>query len=145
MAAAERTGEDMWRLPLTDRLREQLKSPIADMRNTGDRFGGAITAGLFLKTFAKDTPWVHVDIAGPASLTSDAALAAQGRHRLRGRDDRRVRDASLTHSRRERSSTDRWHRVCACSGVSRGSRMLTRSRFDSRPGGWYDDRVRGLS
>ena len=52
------------------RLREQLKSQIADMRNTGDRFGGAITAGLFLKTFAKDTPWVHVDIAGPASLTS---------------------------------------------------------------------------
>lgn len=68
MNAAERTGEDMWRLPLNNRLREQLKSPIADMRNTGDRFGGAITAGLFLKTFAKDTPWVHVDIAGPASL-----------------------------------------------------------------------------
>ncbi len=68
LAVAERTGEDMWRLPLTGRLREQLKSSIADMRNTGDRFGGAITAGLFLKTFAKDTPWVHVDIAGPASL-----------------------------------------------------------------------------
>jgi leucyl aminopeptidase len=67
LAAAERTGEDMWRLPLNSRLREQLKSPIADMRNTGDRYGGAITAGLFLKTFAKDTPWVHVDIAGPAS------------------------------------------------------------------------------
>jgi leucyl aminopeptidase len=70
MTAADRTGEDMWRLPLTSRLREQLKSPIADMRNTGDRFGGAITAGLFLKTFAKDTPWVHVDIAGPASLST---------------------------------------------------------------------------
>ena len=70
MSTAERTGEDMWRLPLNGRLREQLKSPIADMRNTGDRFGGAITAGLFLKTFAKDTPWVHVDIAGPASLSS---------------------------------------------------------------------------
>ena len=68
--ASERTGEDMWRLPLNGRLREQLKSPIADMRNTGDRFGGAITAGLFLKTFAKDTPWVHVDIAGPASVSS---------------------------------------------------------------------------
>ena len=39
----------MWRLPLNNRLREQLKSPIADMRNTGDRYGGAITAGLFLK------------------------------------------------------------------------------------------------
>lgn len=70
MAVAEHTGEDMWRLPLNPRLRDQLKSPIADMRNTGERFGGAITAGLFLKTFAKTTPWVHVDIAGPASLTA---------------------------------------------------------------------------
>jgi leucyl aminopeptidase len=70
MSIAERTGEDMWRLPLNNRLREQLKSSIADMRNTGDRYGGTITAGLFLKTFAKDTPWVHVDIAGPASVSS---------------------------------------------------------------------------
>ena len=70
LEAAERAGEDMWRLPLNPRLREQLKSSVADMRNTGDRFGGAITAGLFLKVFAKETPWVHVDIAGPASLTT---------------------------------------------------------------------------
>jgi leucyl aminopeptidase len=70
LSIAGRTGEDMWRLPLNPRLREQLKSSIADMRNTGDRFGGAITAGLFLKTFVKDTPWVHVDIAGPASVGS---------------------------------------------------------------------------
>jgi leucyl aminopeptidase len=78
LAAAERAGEDMWRLPLNPRLREQLKSPVADMRNTGDRFGGAITAGLFLKTFAKDTPWVHVDIAGPASLSSSRAYQPRG-------------------------------------------------------------------
>jgi leucyl aminopeptidase len=69
LAAAGRAGEEMWRLPLLPRLREQLKSPIADLRNTGDRFGGAITAGLFLKTFVKDTPWVHVDLAGPAAVT----------------------------------------------------------------------------
>jgi leucyl aminopeptidase len=78
MSIAERTGEDMWRLPLTSRLREQLKSPIADMRNTGDRFGGAITAGLFLKTFAKDTPWVHIDIAGPASLSTTRPSQPKG-------------------------------------------------------------------
>jgi leucyl aminopeptidase len=78
LTIAERTGEDMWRLPLNNRLREQLKSPIADMRNTGDRFGGAITAGLFLKTFAKDTPWVHVDIAGPASLSSGRPSQPKG-------------------------------------------------------------------
>jgi leucyl aminopeptidase len=78
MSVAERTGEDMWRLPLTARLREQLKSSVADMRNAGDRFGGAITAGLFLKTFAKDTPWVHVDIAGPASLTTTRPSQPKG-------------------------------------------------------------------
>lgn len=78
LATAERAGEDMWRLPLNSRLREQLKSPIADMRNTGDRYGGAITAGLFLKTFAKDTPWVHVDIAGPASTTTTRPSQPKG-------------------------------------------------------------------
>jgi leucyl aminopeptidase len=78
LATAERAGEDMWRLPLNNRLREQLKSPIADMRNTGDRYGGAITAGLFLKTFAKDTPWVHVDIAGPASSSSPRPSQPKG-------------------------------------------------------------------
>src|SRR6185503_4895910 len=78
LATAEKTGEDMWRLPLNSRLREQLKSPIADMRNTGDRYGGAITAGLFLKTFAKDTPWVHVDIAGPASTTGPRPSQPKG-------------------------------------------------------------------
>ena len=78
LAVADRTGEDMWRLPLNNRLREQLKSPIADMRNTGDRYGGAITAALFLKAFAKDTPWVHVDIAGPASTSSTRPSQPKG-------------------------------------------------------------------
>jgi leucyl aminopeptidase len=78
LAAAGRAGEEMWRLPLLPRLREQLKSPIADLRNTGDRYGGAITAGLFLKTFAKDTPWVHVDIAGPASLSTTRPSQPKG-------------------------------------------------------------------
>jgi leucyl aminopeptidase len=70
LQAAEASGEDMWRMPMNPRLRESLKSQVADMRNTGDRNGGAITAALFLKTFAKDTPWLHVDLAGPASLSS---------------------------------------------------------------------------
>lgn len=75
---AQRTGEEMWRLPLIARLREQLKSQIADLRNTGERFGGAITAALFLKTFAKDTPWVHVDIAGPASTSTPRPSQPKG-------------------------------------------------------------------
>jgi leucyl aminopeptidase len=78
LGTAERTGEDMWRLPLNPRLRDQLKSSVADMRNTGDRFGGAITAGLFLKTFARDTPWVHVDIAGPALAGSPRPSQPKG-------------------------------------------------------------------
>ena len=78
MSAAQRSGEDMWRLPLNGRLRDQLKSNVADMRNTGDRFGGAITAGLFLKTFVKTTPWMHVDIAGPASVSTSRAAQPKG-------------------------------------------------------------------
>lgn len=78
LGAAETTGEDMWRLPLNTRLKEQLRSPIADMRNTGERWGGTITAGLFLKHFAKDTPWVHVDIAGPASVSAGRPAQPRG-------------------------------------------------------------------
>lgn len=69
LEAASKAGEDMWRLPLNKRLKEQLKSNIADMRNTGERYGGAITAGLFLQNFVKDSNWVHVDIAGPSSTS----------------------------------------------------------------------------
>jgi leucyl aminopeptidase len=64
--AARRAGEDCWRMPLTERLAEQLRSSVADLKNIGDSYGGAITAALFLKEFVGDTPWVHVDIAGPA-------------------------------------------------------------------------------
>ena len=53
-------------LELPEVLKEQLKSPIADMRNTGERGGGAITAGLFLSEFTEGQRWVHVDIAGPS-------------------------------------------------------------------------------
>lgn len=64
-AAAERSGEKLWRMPLEDKYFEGMKSLVADMKNTGPRFGGAITAALFLKQFVKDTPWAHLDIAGP--------------------------------------------------------------------------------
>ena len=61
------TGEKFWRLPCTDDYRELIKSQIADIRNTGgSRWGGATTAAMFLKEFACDTPWVHLDIAGCA-------------------------------------------------------------------------------
>ena len=66
--AAERAGERVWALPLPEDYRPQLDSPIADLKNIGGgRFGGALTAGLFLREFVPEgTPWVHLDIAGPA-------------------------------------------------------------------------------
>jgi leucyl aminopeptidase len=66
-AAAKAVGEDMWPMPLNAKLRGMLKSPIADMKNIGERWGGAITAALFLKEFVGEATWAHLDIAGPAS------------------------------------------------------------------------------
>ncbi|MHC5614757.1 MAG: leucyl aminopeptidase [Nostoc sp.] len=63
--AAETSGEKIWRMPMEEKYFEGLKSGIADMKNTGPRQGGAITAALFLKQFIKETPWAHLDIAGP--------------------------------------------------------------------------------
>ena len=64
--AAHAAGEKMWRLPLEDEYKSLIESDIADMKNTAGRWGGAITAGLILAEFVDDTPWVHLDIAGPA-------------------------------------------------------------------------------
>jgi len=66
LAAADRAGESMWQLPLLDDLNDQLKSGVADCKNAGTRWGGTITAALFLKKFVDGTDWVHLDIAGPA-------------------------------------------------------------------------------
>ena len=63
--ASETAGEKFWVMPMEEKYFEGLKSPIADMKNTGPRAGGSITAALFLKQFIKETPWVHLDIAGP--------------------------------------------------------------------------------
>jgi leucyl aminopeptidase len=64
--AAESAGEKLWRMPMEDKYFEGLKSSIADMKNTGPRAGGSITAALFLKQFVKETPtWAHLDVAGP--------------------------------------------------------------------------------
>ncbi|HVY29912.1 MAG TPA: leucyl aminopeptidase [Polyangiaceae bacterium] len=64
-AAAREAGELFWRMPLLDELAEQLKSDVADLKHTGDRWGGSITAALFLREFVGKVPWVHCDIAGP--------------------------------------------------------------------------------
>jgi leucyl aminopeptidase len=76
-AAAE--GEGAWRLPLGQAYDDLLKSNIADMKNVGGRAAGSITAAQFLGRFVKDdTPWIHLDIAGVASLKTDSTLAPKG-------------------------------------------------------------------
>ncbi|MEJ7844641.1 MAG: leucyl aminopeptidase [Acidimicrobiales bacterium] len=66
-AAADRAGEPLWPLPLRDEERPLLDSKVADRKNIGNRHGGALTAGLFLRDFVADgVPWAHLDIAGPA-------------------------------------------------------------------------------
>ncbi|CAA9423436.1 Cytosol aminopeptidase PepA [uncultured Leptolyngbya sp.] len=62
--ASELAGEKLWQMPMEEKYFEGLKSPIADMKNTGPRPGGSITAALFLKQFVKETPWAHLDVAG---------------------------------------------------------------------------------
>ncbi len=70
MAAASDAGEEIWQLPMFDSYAEQLKSEVADLKNIGTRWGGAITAAKFLERFAGEGPWVHLDIAGPSFAES---------------------------------------------------------------------------
>jgi leucyl aminopeptidase len=76
--AAKAEGERMWAMPLDDDYKEYLKSAFADLGNIGGRWGGAITAAAFLKEFAEDTPWVHLDIAGTAWLDDAKPYMAKG-------------------------------------------------------------------
>ncbi|HLS03739.1 MAG TPA: leucyl aminopeptidase, partial [Actinomycetales bacterium] len=66
VAAADKSGELAWPMPLPEELRASLKSKIADIANIGDRWGGMLSAGVFLQEFVEDTPWAHIDIAGPS-------------------------------------------------------------------------------
>jgi len=80
LTASSRAGEKMWQLPLYEEYSEQLRSDVADIKNTPtSRYGGAITAGLFLKSFVNGkTPWIHLDLAGPAYLESEQGYMRKG-------------------------------------------------------------------
>jgi leucyl aminopeptidase len=78
LASAARQGEKMWPMPLDDEYKDLIKTPFADIANVGGRWGGAVTAALFLKEFAEETPWVHLDIAGTASYDDGKPFAAKG-------------------------------------------------------------------
>ena len=77
-ATAERAGDRCWPLPLFDEYKDQLRSEIADMINTGGRLGGAITAALFLKEFTGGLPWIHLDIAGTAWTEENKPFMPKG-------------------------------------------------------------------
>ena len=76
--AGKEVGERHWPMPTDEEYKEQNKSDVADIKNTGGRWGGAITAALFLQEFAGDTPWVHLDIAGPSRAERDRGYQVKG-------------------------------------------------------------------
>lgn len=76
--AAKEVGERFWELPMDDEYRDMIKSDIADIKNSGGRNAGTITAAYFLREFAEDTPWVHLDIAGTAWENDRKPYAAKG-------------------------------------------------------------------
>ncbi|MGH2720621.1 MAG: leucyl aminopeptidase [Actinomycetota bacterium] len=78
LAAGRRTGEQLWRMPLLDHLRKEIDSDVADIKNTGGRYGSPIFGALFLRDFVGDTPWAHFDIAGPARADKDDHYVSKG-------------------------------------------------------------------
>ena len=76
--ALDRSGEKFWRMPLDAEYGDMIRSNIADIMNTGGRWGGAITAAMFLKEFVEDTPWLHLDIAGTAWMEENKSWIAKG-------------------------------------------------------------------
>lgn len=74
----ETSGERFWRMPLGEEYADLIKSDIGDIKNTGGRYGGAITAAEFLHVFAEDTPWIHLDIAGTAWVEDARPYIAKG-------------------------------------------------------------------
>ncbi len=78
LEASKAEGEKMWPMPVDEDYKDYLKSAFADIPNVGPRWGGAITAAMFLKEFAGDTPWVHLDIAGTAWLDECKPYLAKG-------------------------------------------------------------------
>jgi leucyl aminopeptidase len=79
LAAASRAGEHFWELPLFKEYKKSIESDIADLKNiSGGRYGGAITAALFLSSYVEDAKWAHLDIAGPARSRETAGEHVKG-------------------------------------------------------------------
>ncbi len=78
LESARAAGEAFWRMPVSELQKDALRSEVADMKNSGERWGGAINASLFLKEFVGDTPWVHLDIAGPSQSPKERGYFNKG-------------------------------------------------------------------
>ena len=78
IAAGKRAGEPGWPLPVWDEYKELIKSDVADIKNSGGRAAGSVSAALFLKEFTESYPWVHLDIAGTAFAERDGPLGPKG-------------------------------------------------------------------
>ena len=78
IAAGRRAGERIWQMPMYDEYKEQIKSEVADMKNTGGRPAGAITAAMLLREFVDGTPWVHLDMAGVDMYNKDKGVIVKG-------------------------------------------------------------------
>ena len=78
LQCSQESGEPLWRLPLVKEYKEDIKSTVADIKNTGSGSGGAIAAALFLQEFVNDVPWAHLDIAGPSFTSKDNGYIPKG-------------------------------------------------------------------
>jgi leucyl aminopeptidase len=76
--SAKHAGEAFWRMPFLEELREQLNSDVADIQHTGDRWGGSITAALFLREFVGEVPWIHCDVAAPVLFDRARGMYPKG-------------------------------------------------------------------
>lgn len=98
--AADKAGEKLWQMPMPAEYKEQNKSEIADVKNTGNRYGGAITAALFLSEFVDSTPWVHIDIAGTSLSSKESGYMVKG---ATGVGTRTLIELALSLASRERT------------------------------------------
>ena len=78
LQCSQESGEPLWRLPLVKEYKEDIKSTVADIKNTGSGSAGAIAAALFLQEFVSDVPWAHLDIAGPSFTSKDNGYTPKG-------------------------------------------------------------------
>jgi leucyl aminopeptidase len=76
--ASKITGEKVWRLPMFDEYKQEIKGTLGDLKNSGGRYAGTITAGLFIGEFVQNKPWIHMDIAGTATSSKDEGYLAKG-------------------------------------------------------------------